>query len=161
MICTGKLTRTEIDTEVTMVNSEGLVIYSGYRHYYAPEKIIIHGCNGKYHYLGELANRNGCDVFTIYEHDTAIVEIKRLPSLIIPKCKIKHSDRKFAVKFSVKNRKATMRLLDKGECVASMSFVKNNYEIIINDNENPTLLVTMLIGISEVNKLADRALAKV
>lgn len=161
MICKGKLTRADINNQISIVNSDGLEIYCGSHHISAPEKLVIHGCDDKYNYLGELLKQNNKDIFTISEHDVVIVKIERLPSLIIPKCKIWHRDHKFTVKFSAKGGKSTMQLLDSDEDVASISFIKNNYEIIIKDDQNPTLLAAILIGISEVNKLADRALSRV
>lgn len=161
MICKGILTKEDIKSEVIMVNSDGLQIYCCTKNISAPGKFVIHGCDGKYNYMGEILNQNSKDIFVISENEIAIVEIEKLPSLLIPRCKITHNNRKLTVKFSVKSGKATMQLLDDGDKVASMSFIKNNYEVIIKSDENPTLSAAILVGISEVNRLADRALSKV
>lgn len=136
-----------INDSMTLKNTDGETVFTQIKVANGLHKVSISGLNGKYNYFGDiLSDGQGNEAFILFDKENEILRVIRKKVLMLSS-KYDVVTELGDYKININSLK-TKAILTNGEDTAmTCIFTGLNYDMSINDNENPVFICSVFYGI--------------
>lgn len=146
MRITGDISKIRMDESFDLENTQGERVFSLTKLGAAFSKVTITGLDNKHNYFGDMRNDEGSDTFMLFENEQVILEIIKKDGILGRKYQIESDIGEYEVNFNAIRSKFS--ITNAGEEAVNYTTENGEFDMIINNTENPVLMLAIVYGIT-------------